>query len=172
MANLINSHRRAFHLPLRHANGGDPFVEARDENNKRVKVPNEGESFGPALLPGSSIDPKTRQGTPGRLEVPDWYLELLVKERGWARRLEHGGGVEVEGHGVRPGSKPAMDEAKALKRRTREAESAAEAFELRMKELEKRNAELERELAGAKTGHAPAAPAAKEEKPKAEKPKT
>lgn len=97
-------------------------------------------------------------------EVPDWYIDELVAEKGWRQRLENGE-VSVRGAGASLPQQRGAEEtlraalgdargeavrqatrAEAAERRAKEAETAAE----------RRVKELEAELAKVRAGSAPA----------------
>lgn len=172
MATLINNHRRGFHLPKKFRDGRDAFVDARDEDGNRIKVPNDSEAFGgTVMLPAATVS--AQQTTPGRVDVPDWYLERLVEEPGWRKRLERGGGVEVEGFGHIPDAKSDAVRAKDLEVQLKRSDRERSSLELELERRDARVRELEAELAAAKAP--PKSEPVKEpaEKPsKAEKPKS
>lgn len=164
---LINMHRRSFHLPQKFEDGGEALVWVDEDGNPLPPKPTKEEkrkrrqqvdftvvdrdraSFR-GLLPAAVFDARSQLTTPGRLEVPEWYVDQLLTERGWQMRFERGGGVEVDGMSI----STAVDEKEAeiarLRSELREARlkaGGADAAESRAKALEDELAALKKSAA-------------------------
>lgn len=120
---LLNDTTRAYFLPAREGPGGEKFGERQ-------------------VLP-----PRVTPQQPGRLDVPEWYVEELRKERGWAARL--GGGFRVTGRAPSPAEEEMRDRLRAAGAKLRELEAERSAVKAAKDAADQRAVDAEKKLLAA-----------------------